>query len=110
LVGGGQGRKHRGGLLDRARRKRRLLLDGGDEFGGDLRPLFFGRLFVDALCEAGNLVVRPQPAHQPAPFFLGTFLVQRNEPRQNFVIREVGWPAIGLRYGDIELIVQLLHD
>jgi len=50
-------------LFDRARRKRRLLLDGGDEFGSDLRTLLLGCLLVDAPGEARNLVIGPQPAH-----------------------------------------------
>src|SRR5207253_698206 len=65
----GQGSEHRGSLLDRARRKRWLLLDSGDEFRRDLRAFLFGCLLVDAFGETGNLIIWPQPAHQPALFF-----------------------------------------
>ncbi len=56
------------------------------------------------------MIVRPQPAHLAARFFLGALLVERHQIGQHRIIGQINRPAIGSRHGGIELVVQLLQD
>ena len=98
-------------IASAAKTERRLLrlacfenqrrVDLGAGFGAGLRIGDSG---------AGALIVRAKPAHE-APLFLRRALrVQRDKPRQNVFVGQVGRPAIGLRHQSVDLVVHFVDD
>ena len=51
-----------------------------------------------------------EPADDSAAFFFGPLVVKGNEFFQDFFVGEVGWPAIGLSDGGVEVVVDLAED
>ena len=56
------------------------------ELSRDLHVRFSGGLLVEILAEARNLIVRPQPPHEPTLLFRDTLFVERNKPAENFFV------------------------
>ena len=94
--------------------------DGGGSFGKFLGPrlrfgfdgLGFGRrLFGHGdgglLFAAGVLKLRPQPAHQAAAFFFGTFVIERHQAGENVFVAQIDRPAIDLGHDGIQFVVNL---
>lgn len=93
-------------------------LDGADLFGERAGPgddvvgqRGGGFAEVERLGDGGLVVRRlifgAQPADQAAGFLGGAFLVEGYEAREDFLVGEVGGPAIGLRDQRIDAVVVL---
>lgn len=89
LVGHGFGPRRLGGCLGRADIQRALI-----GLGGHRTPL-------------GVLVVGAQPADQAARFLCRAFAVEAHQPVQDFIVGQVGRPAIGGGHFAVDLVMQV---
>ncbi len=60
--------------------------------------------------DGAELVIRAQPADEAARFLGGALGVQGHEARQDFLVAQRPRPAVGVRHGAVEVVVELLED
>ena len=63
-----------------------------------------------AATDGAELVIRAQPADEAARFLGGALGVQGHEVRQDFLVTQRPGPAVGVRHGAVEVVVELLED
>ena len=90
----------------------RQLLGRFLRLGGFLRGRgFFVRSLFDVDGLLGTVLkIGPQLADQPACFFRRSFGVECDQPFQNLFVGQRDGPAVGVKHGRVEFVVNLFED
>ena len=109
--GGGseEGGHDGGGLFDAGGGEGGLGAGGGD-FGGGGAGAADEIEAVGGFGEAGNLVVRSEPADRAPGFLGGALVVEDDEAGEDFRVGQIDGPAICGGNGGIEAVVEFLED